>query len=98
MLRSETFDPAGSIDSSSFKIAPDASVMTLIHHDLPGITATLLSPTPRGVPHRQDTFYYRLNQQDSLWKDAGQQQNLAFYWDDAPDDMQVQVIFMGTES
>ncbi|KJX01430.1 type VI secretion protein [Enterobacter roggenkampii] len=96
MLRSEKL-VAEVIDSSSFKIAPDATVTTLIQHALPGITATWLNPTPRGVPHRQDAFYFRLNQQNSLWKQVEQQKNLAFYWDDAPADLQVQAIFMGRE-
>ncbi|MGN7915241.1 type VI secretion system baseplate subunit TssK [Enterobacter sp. 22466] len=96
MLRSEKL-AVERIDSSSFKIAPDATVLTLIQHALPGVTATLLNPTPRGVPHRQDAFYFRLNQQDSLWKQVEKQKNMAFYWDDAPADLQVQAIFMGRE-
>lgn len=97
MLRSETLSAAECIDSSSFKVAPGTSILTLIQHALPGITTTWLNPTPRGVPHRKDTFYFQLNQQDSLWKSIEQQQSIAFYWDDAPADLQVQAIFMGTE-
>ncbi|MCX9039108.1 type VI secretion system baseplate subunit TssK [Citrobacter portucalensis] len=32
-----------------------------------------------------------------MWDCLKQQQQIAFYWDDAPTDLQVQVIFMGTE-
>lgn len=97
MLRSETLTMAECIDSSGFKVAPKSSIFTLIQHALPGIAATWLNPTPRGVPHRKDTFYFALNQQNTLWKSIEQQQNMAFYWDDAPADLQVQVIFMGAE-
>lgn len=97
MLRSETLSTADSIDNSSFKVAPGTSILTLIQHALPGIATTLLNPTPRGVPHRKDTFYFQLNQQNSLWKSIEQHQSIAFYWDDAPADLQVQAIFMGAE-
>ncbi|WP_237932242.1 type VI secretion system baseplate subunit TssK [Buttiauxella sp. S19-1] len=97
MLRSETLTDADHIDSSNFKVAPGSSVLTLIQHALPGINVTWLNPTPRGVPHRKDTFYFRLNQQDNMWKSVEQQQNIAFYWGDAPADLQVQAIFMGAE-
>ncbi|WP_330984088.1 MULTISPECIES: type VI secretion system baseplate subunit TssK [Enterobacterales] len=97
MLRSETLAALEHIDSTGFKIAPESSIITLIQHALPGIAATWITPTPRGVPHRKDAFYFLLNQQNSLWKSVEQQQNMAFYWDDAPTDLQVQVIFMGAE-
>lgn len=96
MLRSETLTSTN-IESSGFKVASGSSVLTLIQHALPGVEVTRLNPTPRGVPHRRDTFYFRLHQQDSLWKSIEQQQSIAFYWSDAPDDLQVQIIFMGTE-
>lgn len=95
LLRSEqlaTIDPAL---SDSFKVAPESTIATLIQHALPGVSASWLTPTPRGVPNRKDSFYFMLNQQDSLWKSIEQQRNIAFYWDDAPADLQVQAIFMG---
>lgn len=95
MLRSESLVAADLVDCSGFKIAPDSIITTLIQHALPGISATLLSPTPRGVPHRHDAFYFQLSQHDSLWQRIEQQQNIAFYWDDAPADLHVQAIFMG---
>jgi type VI secretion system protein ImpJ len=97
MLRSETMTADDCSDSSGFKVAPGTMVETLIQHALPGITVTWLNPTPRGVPHRKDTWYFQLSQQDSQWQIVKQQQNIAFYWDDAPDDLQVQAIFMGAE-
>lgn len=97
MLRSETLTSPDPIESTGFKIATQSSIQTLIQHALPGINAIRLNPTPRGVPHRPDTCYFMLDRQDSLWASVEQQQDIAFYWDDAPDDLQVQVIFIGTE-
>lgn len=95
LLRSETLATAEHIDGMGFKIAPASMISPLIQHALPGISATLLRPTPRGVPHRKDAFYFLLNLRDDLWKSVEQQQDIAFYWDDAPMDLQVQVIAMG---
>ncbi|MEZ2578321.1 type VI secretion system baseplate subunit TssK [Buttiauxella ferragutiae] len=96
LLRSETMASADNVQLADFKVATDTTVTTLIQHALPGVTATLLNPAPRGVPHRKDAFYFTLNQQDDLWKHIEQKQNIAFYWSDAPTDLQVQVIFMGS--
>ena len=94
MLRSETLIDVQQIDSVSFKIASESSIQTLIQHALPGLGATWLNPTPRGIPHRKDSFYFQLNQQSPGWNAIDQQKTLAFYWDDAPADLQVQAIFM----
>ena len=97
MLRSEALPDIAHIDNIGFKVAAKSSMHILLQHALPGIATTLLNPTPRNVPHRKDTFYFRLNQQDSLWKRIEQHQNIAFYWDGAPADLQVQIIFMETQ-
>jgi type VI secretion system protein ImpJ len=81
--------------SAGFKIAHDPVITTLIQHALPGVNATWLNLIPRGVPSRNNTYYFTLNQQDSVWKNIEQQRKISFYWDDAPDDLQVQIIFMG---
>ncbi|EMF07039.1 type VI secretion system baseplate subunit TssK [Serratia marcescens] len=95
MLRSENLTSTDHFDNNCFKLAPESSMSTLIQHALPGIAMTWLNPTPRGVPQRKDAFYFRLSQQDGLWKSIEQQKSIAFYWDGAPADLQVQVIFMG---
>jgi len=35
-----------------------------------------------------------LNQHENAWKHVEQQKNIAFYWADAPEDLQVQLVFM----
>lgn len=98
MLRSDALTAENWCESIGFKAAPEATINTLIQHALPGIPAIWLNPTPRGVPHRKDTFYFSLDQQDDQWQHVKQQQTLAFYWDDAPADLQVQLIFMGVNN
>ncbi len=77
-----------------FKIASQDTINVLIQHALPGITATRMNPSPRGVPDRKDFFYFMLNQHEEAWKQAETEKNIAFYWADAPDDLQVQLVFM----
>lgn len=97
MLRSEVLTLIDCADNSGLKVAPESAINTLIHHALPGIATKLLNPAPQGIPHRDNAFYFMLNQQDPLWKRIEQEQNIAFYWDNSPVDLQLQVIFMGME-
>ncbi|MFS7198658.1 type VI secretion system baseplate subunit TssK [Rahnella inusitata] len=96
LLRSEklaswhlTFKAGG-----EFKIAPQNAISALIQHALPGITSVWANPSPRGVPDRKDSCYFVLNRHEDGWKSVEQQKNVAFYWADAPDDLQVQLVFM----
>lgn len=95
MLRSANLPPVECINSDNFKISAGTSINTLIQHSLTGISAKLLNPTPRGIPNRPDTIYYDLDIKSDLWLLIKQHQNIAFYWDDSPADLLVQVIFMG---
>ncbi|WP_353613427.1 type VI secretion system baseplate subunit TssK [Mangrovibacter phragmitis] len=94
LLRSDTLAAMAPAENPGFKVAPARAITRLIQHALPGVNATLLNPTPRGVPDSKDAFYFSLNSQDSLWQGIEQDKDIAFYWDGAPEDLQVQVIFM----
>ena len=96
LLRSEKLAPLhiDFIASGEFKIASQDAISALIQHALPGISSTLANPSPRGVPNRKDSRYFELNQHEDAWKQAAQQKSIAFYWADAPDDLQVQLVFM----
>lgn len=80
--------------AGEFKIAPQETISSLIQHALPGISSVWANPSPRGVPNRKDSYYFVLNQHENVWKSVEQQKNIAFYWADAPDDLQVQLVFM----
>lgn len=79
---------------SEFKIASQDAISALIQHALPGITSTWANPSPRGVPDRKDSCYFVLNQHEEAWKNVEKHKNIAFYWADAPDDLQVQLVFV----
>ncbi|TPG64289.1 type VI secretion system baseplate subunit TssK [Ewingella americana] len=96
LLRSEklTSWQASFPASAEFKIAAQESISALIQHALPGVSSDWVNPSPRGVPNRKDSYYFVLNQHEDAWKSVEQQQNIAFYWADAPEDLQVQLVFM----
>lgn len=77
----------------SLKLSCITDINALIHHALPGVPLSLCATTPRGVPNRVDLRYFNLNRESALWIKAEKQKNIAFYWPDAPDDLQVQIIF-----
>ncbi|MGQ6550907.1 type VI secretion system baseplate subunit TssK [Serratia sp. JSRIV001] len=85
-------------DTSAFKIAPRHNIGGLIQHALPGITVTMMTTPPRGVPNPKNVIYFQLNQNELLWNSVEQYQNIAFYWAEAPDDLQVQLVFMAPSS
>ncbi|HHR6132074.1 TPA: type VI secretion system baseplate subunit TssK [Providencia alcalifaciens] len=98
MLRAEIIADIDFNEIACFKVASRSEIQTLIQHALPGISATKLNPPPPGVPYRKDMVYFQLSQQDNLWESVEKNQKIAFYWDNAPSDLQVQIIFMGGES
>lgn len=77
-----------------FKLATHETIFALIQHALPGISSTFANPSPRGLPNRKDFFYFILNKQDELWKNVELHKNIAFYWVDAPEDLEVQLIYL----
>lgn len=96
LLRTEKLDSwhTHSPANGEFKIAAQEDISSLILHALPGISSNWENPSPRGVPNRKDSYYFVLNQHEKAWKNVELQQNIAFYWADAPDDLQVQLVFM----
>lgn len=100
LLRSETLAPLNQMIASGreFKIAPQAAISGLIQHALPGISSNLADGSPRGVPNRPDSCYFILNQHEEMWKNVEQDKNIAFYWADAPGDLQVQLVFVEPSS
>lgn len=95
LLRSDTIATTRLPDSSEFKIAASEDITTLIQHALPGVPLSKLSPVPRGVPNRKDAFCFLIDQRSNLWKKIETLKNIAFYWDNAPADLQIHLIFKG---
>lgn len=98
LLRSELFTQTRSSEpTDSLKLASRQSLEALIQHSLPGIPLSLCKPVPRGVPNRSDSCYWVIGRDNRLWEAVQQQQSIAFYWPEAPADLQVQIVFMATQ-
>lgn len=93
MLYSESIHSEDYIDITEFKIAPASDIATIIYHALPGIEAQKLVEPPHGISVRKDSVYFLLNTKHKLWKEVEIQKKLAFYWVDAPEDLQVRILF-----
>lgn len=89
-LSSDTIDTL----CSDFKISPASKITTLIQHALPGIAVTRLKVPPRGVPNKKNTLYFLINKDDPLCESFEQDGCVAFYLDNTPEDLLVQMIFM----
>lgn len=79
---------------SAMKLASPKHIEALIQHALPGIPVTWCRQPPRGVPNRTDSHYFEVERDSDLWARAAKENNVAFYWPDMPDDLQVQLIFV----
>ncbi|HHL2712515.1 TPA: type VI secretion system baseplate subunit TssK [Yersinia enterocolitica] len=98
LLRSEYFTQHRVTETTDcLKLASGKMLESLIQHSLPGIVLHLCQSAPRGVPNHRDSRYWELARDSELWKVAQQHQSIAFYWPEAPADLQVQIVFMATE-
>lgn len=93
MLYSASIKSDDDIDITEFKVAPASDIATIIYHALPGVEAQRLVDIPRGVPVEKDSVCFLLNTKHKLWKEIELQKKLAFYWVDAPEDLQVLILF-----
>lgn len=96
LLRSDTFSSEHQFNevTRNLKIASLESLEALLQHSLPGIPLKLCQTPPHGVPMRNDSCYWELSRNSELWQISLHQKNIAFYWPEAPADLQVQIVFM----
>lgn len=83
------FNPAG------FKLAALNTIDALIRHALPGVLVTACEHPPRGVPARSDYYYYCIHHDSEHWRSVAEIGEVAFYFPDMPDDLEVQIVFTG---
>lgn len=71
------------------KIAPRESINTLIQRALPGIVCSEVLTPPQGLPKREGILYLKLDVTNNIWLDVKRYNNIAIYYDDAPEDMTI---------
>jgi len=86
-----------SISQSFFttaKLASKNTIDVLIERSLPGI-GLIHSPTaPAGLPKKEGAHYVRINIHDDEWQAVERQQALSLHWDDAPEDLLVELVIL----
>ncbi|MGB1110408.1 MAG: type VI secretion system baseplate subunit TssK, partial [Gammaproteobacteria bacterium] len=74
------------------KIGCQREVELFLDRALPGLTARYMKLQPEGLPRRPNATYFRLEKEGSAWAGIQQDKNLALGWDDAPEDLRVDLV------
>lgn len=73
------------------KFAPTTAMPGIVARALPGIRLIAADQPPAGLPRRQDTLYFMIDQADPLWTQVLQQGDVSFTLPQAPDDLLAQL-------
>ncbi|MEW6381891.1 MAG: type VI secretion system baseplate subunit TssK [bacterium] len=74
------------------------SLPILIARSLPGIRMEHLSTPPQELPRRSNCLYFQIDHHAENWAPVEKNRNLALYWDDAPEDLEVELMVVGRSS
>jgi len=83
-----------SLETSS-KLSSREALPILIARSLPGLTLEHLSTPPQELPRRSGSLYFRLNHHGEQWAQVQKSNNIALYWDAAPQDLKVELMVAG---
>lgn len=76
------------------KLASKNTIDVLIERSLPGI-GLIHSPTaPSGLPKKDHAHYVRIDIHDDEWQAVQRQQNIVLHWDEAPSDLQIELVIL----
>ncbi|MBC2713131.1 MAG: type VI secretion system baseplate subunit TssK [Desulfosarcina sp.] len=67
----------------------------LIARSLPGIKLTYLQVPPQELPRRANTLYFQIDHHGEPWAQVQHGNNLALYWDSAPEDLKAELMAVG---
>jgi type VI secretion system protein ImpJ len=67
----------------------------LIARSLPGIQLTYLQAPPQELPRRANTLYFQIDHHGDAWAQVQGGNNLALYWDAAPEDLKAELMAVG---
>ncbi len=91
-------DPKATVQSITTvaKFGARESLPILIARALPGIRLDPLTIPPQELPRRAKTVYFTVDHHNSQhWATVTKGQNLALYWDSAPEDLEVELMVVG---
>ncbi len=77
------------------KISSREYLPILIARALPGIRLEYLQVTPQELPRRANTLYFQIDHHGEQWQQVQKGNNLALYWDSAPEDFKAELMIVG---
>jgi type VI secretion system protein ImpJ len=77
------------------KLSSREYVPILIARSLPGIGLEHLAVPPQELPRRAHSLYFAIDFNNDQWAQVEKNHNIALYWDNAPDDLKVELMVSG---
>ena len=71
------------------KLATSENLDSIVAQALPGVRLRHAVQPPAGLPHRTDTLYFTIDQNDPLWRKIMREGNVALMLPHPPDDLSV---------
>jgi len=81
--------------STVAKLSSREHLPLLIARALPGIGLEHLAVAPQELPRRANSIYFAIDHHNEQWALVSRGHNCALYWDDAPEDMIVELMVVG---
>ncbi|NOZ68394.1 MAG: type VI secretion system baseplate subunit TssK [Deferribacteres bacterium] len=81
--------------TSLAKLSSREHLPILIARALPGIGLESLQVPPQELPRRADCLYFAVDRHSEQWGFVEKGNNIALYWDNAPEDLEVELMVVG---
>jgi type VI secretion system protein ImpJ len=77
------------------KLGSREALPILIARALPGIKFEYLPIPPQELPRKAHAIYFQIDHRSDLWTQVQRENNLALYWDSAPQDLKIEFMAVG---
>ena len=78
------------------KLSSRETLPILIARALPGIRLQPLQFPPQELPRRANAIYFQIDHHGDQWANIPKGNNMALYWDTAPEDLKVELMIAGS--
>jgi type VI secretion system protein ImpJ len=77
------------------KLGSREQLPKLIARALPGVGLEHLPVPPQELPRKADSIYFLVDHHSDPWGGVSKGNNIALYWDNAPEDLEVELMVVG---
>ena len=78
------------------KLSSREHLPILIARALPGIGLEYLPVPPQELPRRSSCIYFKIDHHNEQWVNIKKNNNIALYWDNAPEDLEVELMVVSS--